>query len=292
MLDTLAAPTRSFELTCRGRSFAVFDTPLLRAAAQDFADGRNEGMLQFFDAALPRCGKFVDFGAYVGFTSLYAATQIRSVHAFEVSPTNHALLRANIACNGDLAQRIIVQNLALGDRHGTVEVCGRAVADAGARIASSLHCGSWYGRPEATVAMRAACEIIGEIGVDGGTLLKIDIEGAEYHTVPSIADPLRDTKPFVHLAFHPGNIVVSDDEYVNAVTRLRSALEIAESLAHYRYMYAYTPDGWTCIDPPSRPYFLRQYLLAPKRAPGSATSHYGFVDSIGFSDVLLGELTG
>ncbi|MBV8400280.1 MAG: hypothetical protein JOZ17_16295, partial [Acetobacteraceae bacterium] len=105
------------------------------------------------------------------------------------------------------------------------------------------------------------------IGVTGRTLLKIDIEGAEYLVVPAIAALLAETKPYLHLSFHPFNLVAGEDEYLNAVLRLRRGLQIAEALAPYRYMYFFDQGQWQCITGPDRMTLLRHYLLQPKLVP-------------------------
>jgi hypothetical protein len=143
------------------------------------------------------------------------------------------------------------------------------------------------GQAEAVVPMIDAAAELGGLGIDTRTLIKIDIEVAEYQVIPALATLLAARKPFVHVSFHPFNIVVSDDPYVNAVARLRSALVVAEALASYRFMHVFTRDGWVCIDPPSRLHFLRHYLLAQKQVPRSPTPYYGFTDAVGFSDDKL-----
>jgi FkbM family methyltransferase len=283
----------SFSITCRGRTFHALDTPLVHHAAAEFGSGFEEGTLRFFDAVLPRCDRMFDCGAYIGFTALYAASAVAQVHAFEPSPANFALLQCNIAFNEALASRIAVHNHALGEADGTATIYVKGVADSGASLRRDVQRDRVvHGHAEAVVPVRAATPVLSRLGLDARSLLKIDIEGAEYDVVPNLAGLLEERRPFVHISFHPFNVVISDDEYVNAVARLRSALTVAEALSHYRFMYMFTADGWVCIDPPSRPHFLRHYLLAPKSVPRIATAQYGFTDAVGFSDEPLDELGG
>ena len=102
--------------------------------------------------------------------------------------------------------------------------------------------------------------VLEEVGLSPDVLLKIDIEGAEYEVVPAIADLLRRERPFLHISFHPFNLVRGTDEYLNQIARLQAALAIAEAVAPYRHMYFHTPQGWTRIDRSDRLALLSQYL--------------------------------
>ena len=267
-----------------GRSFRVVDEPVVAAALAEFTSGFEEGTLRLFDAVLPECDRMVDFGAYVGFTALSAATIGVAVDAFEASPTNHALLAANVTLNPQLASRIRVQCCAVGDKDGRGTLYGKGFANSG----SSLHCaiergGTIRGRPEAEVRIRDASAVVEEIGIDPATLLKIDIEGAEYAVVPAIAPLLSARKPILHLSFHPFNIV-AEDEYRTALARLGASLRLAEALSCYRHIYGYHHGGWTRIDLADRMQFLQRYLLVPKSLPRIASAQYGFVDAWAFAD--------
>ena len=79
--------------------------------------------------------------------------------------------------------------------------------------------------------------------MDGRTLLKIDIEGAEYDVLRVIAPLLAEHKPWLHVSFHPFNLVARGDAYHNALLRLRCALSAAEALAPYRFMHLYGDGG-------------------------------------------------
>ena len=268
-----------------GRSFRVTDHPLALAAAREFCSGFEEGTLRFFDAVLPRCSRMVDFGAYIGFTALYAATHVETVFAFEPSPVNHELLARNVAENPALASRIRLFRHGLGARDELVTLYAKGTADSGSSVFRQVERDRVLStQPNAVVPVRDAAVVLHEIGMDGRTLLKIDIEGAEYEVLRGIASLLADHKPWLHVSFHPFNLVAGGDPYHNALLRLRSALSAAEALAPYRYMHLYEDDAWCTIGPAERMDFLRQYLLSAKPVPRIATPQYGFVHAIAFSD--------
>lgn len=284
---TLEAP-RTARVTQGGRSFERSDHPLIAAAAAEFCSGFEAGTLRFFNAALPYCDRMVDFGAYVGFTALYAASCGANVFAFEPSPGNFALLSENVAANPELARRIRLFRHGLGVREESVTLYAKGRADSGSSIFRDVErAGLVRGAPDATVALRDADAVLREVGLDHRTLLKMDIEGAEYLVLPAIAALLADRKPWLHVSFHPFNLVQGRDSYANAVTRLRAALQVAEAVSSYRYMHFFTDGGWTTIAPEERMDFLRQYLLKPKPVPRVASPQYGFVDAVGFSEQAL-----
>lgn len=275
-------------VTQRGRSFARIGHPLVAAAAAEFSSGFEAGTLRFFDVALPHCDRMVDFGAYVGFTTLYAATHGTAVHAFEPSPGNFALLSANVAANPALARHITLHRHGLGAREEVVTLYAKGQADSGSSIFRDVErAGVLRGAPDAAVALRDAASVLQEVGLDGRTLLKIDIEGAEYTVLPAIAALLAAHRPWLHLSFHPFNLVAGCDPYTNAVTRLRAALQVAEAVGFYRYMHLYSDDVWTTIAPADRMDFLRHYLLQPKPVARIGSPQYGFVDAVAFSDEAL-----
>ena len=132
-MDMLAEPPAQI-VGRGGRSFQVTDHQLAAAAAREFCSGFEEGTLRFFDAVLPRCTRMVDFGAYIGFTALYAATHVETVFAFEPSPVNHELLARNVAENPELASRIRLFRHGLGARDEEVTLYGKGTADSGSSV--------------------------------------------------------------------------------------------------------------------------------------------------------------
>jgi len=275
-------------VTRGGRSFCLTGDALAVAAAREFCSGFEEGTLRFFDAVLPRCTRMVDFGAYIGLTALYAATHVETVFAFEPSPVNYELLARNVAENPGLAPRIRLFRHGLGARDGMATLYAKGVADSGSSVFRDVEReGLVSARPDAVIPLRDAAVVLREIGIDRHSLLKIDIEGAEYDVLRAIAPVLAEAKPWLHVSFHPFNLVAAGDAYHNALLRLRSALAVAEALASYRFMHLYDHEAWCTIGPAERMDFLRQYLLSAKPVPRVATPQYGFVHGIAFSDEAL-----
>jgi FkbM family methyltransferase len=275
-------------LSVRGRSFQVIDHPVVTAGAAEFAGGFEEGTLRFFDAALPRCERMIDCGAYVGLTTLYAASHGVAITAFEPSRVNFQFFAANVAANPLLAPRITIHNHGVGACDETVTLFAKGFADSGSSVFRIVERGGAVaGRPDATVALRQADEALREAGLNDRTLLKIDIEGAEYAVLPAIAGLLAEHKPWLHLSFHPFNLAADRDPYAAAVHRLRAGLQVAEATACYRFLHLFAEGDWCTVGPEDRMGFLRQYLLQPKPVPRIASPQFGFVDAVAFSDQPL-----
>ncbi|MBN8901788.1 MAG: hypothetical protein BGO51_27365 [Rhodospirillales bacterium 69-11] len=287
-MDATIERPQEAEVEQRGRRFAHASHPVIRAAAAEFSSGFEAGTLRFFDVALPHCDRFVDFGAYVGFTSLYAATHGVEVTAFEPNPHSFALLRANLAANPDLAPRIRARAQGVGARDEAVTLYAKGAVDSGASVFQDVERAVLVrGAPTATVQLRDAAAVLTEIGVDRRTLVKIDIEGAEYAVLPALGALLSARKPWLHVSFHPFNLPPGADAYADTIMRLRAGLEVAELLAGYRFMHLFADGFWTTIGSVERMDFLRHYLLRPKKVARIASPQYGFVDAVAFSEVPL-----
>ena len=291
--DPVAAPRATRTVAWRGHAFAVARHGVVEEALRMFCSEFEAGTRQFFDAVLPDCDNMIDVGAHVGLTTLYAAGRVGRVAAFEPSPVNFDFLTRNVALNPELRPRISLFAEGLGDRDERVALYAKAFGDSGSSIFQDVERARVVrGAAVATVPLRHAPTVLSEIGLSARTLIKIDIEGAEYRVVPAIADLLAETRPFLHLSFHPFNLLAGADEYATTLLRLRRSLEIAAALAHYRFMYFYVAGKWVCLESANRMDFLRQYLLRPKPVERVGTPQYGFIDAVAFADENIQALGG
>lgn len=138
----------------------------------------------------------------------------------------------------------------------------------------------------ANIRLRDAAAVLREIGTDRRTLLKIDIEGAEYRVLPAIAPLLAEAKPWLHISFHPFNLV-GTDQYATELLRLRGMLDVAEALMPYRFLHVYSNGIWESVDADDRLEFLRHHLLRAKPVPRIRTPQFGFIKSVAFSEQPL-----
>lgn len=287
-MDAAVGGLASETLDVHGRSFRIYSHPVVCAGAREFACGFDEGMLRFFDAVLPRCDHMIDCGAYIGFTTLYAARNDVDVTAFEPSPVNFQFLSANVEANPVLAPRIAVYNQGIGVRDEPATLYAKAYADSGSSVFQVVErARPIAARPDGTVRLRCASDLLRRAGLNGRTLLKIDIEGAEYAVLPALAELLAERKPWLHVSFHPFNLAADRNPYEAAISRLGAAMQVAEATSSYRYLHLFAEDAWHTIRSADRIAFLRQYLLQPKAVPRVASLQYGFVDAVAFSEEPL-----
>jgi len=203
-MDALIDGAAIRTLDVRGQSFHIHNHPVVIAGATEFAGGFEEGTLRFFDAALPRCDRMIDCGAYIGFTTLYAASHGVGVTAFEPSAVNFQFLSANVTPTRRWRRESPCTTTASAFVTNLRRCTRKGYADSGSSVFQVVERGrAIAGRFGASVELRAAAEVLLRAGLNARTLLKIDIEGAEYAVLPAIADLLAEHKPWLHVSFHP-----------------------------------------------------------------------------------------
>ena len=175
-------------------------------------------------AALCRPGiAFLDIGAWVGPTTLFAAACGAQVTAVEADPRAIELLRGNVAANPALAGRISVLAGAASAVAGSVRIA--APRKPGDSMTSVLVSGTPH--VFEVPALTPADLLAGLPARRTGLVVKIDIEGAEYGLVPALGPALPDDTAAVLLAFHPRLMTGagrSGDEIATATQACFSAL--------------------------------------------------------------------
>lgn len=271
-------------ITCRGRQWWVLDHPLVDHAVAELVSGFEDSTLQFFDAALPHCARLIDVGGYFGLLSLYAGDRVNQVTIFEPSPTHRSILQANLAFNPILAARSTLIPAAMGAHASEQPLYRKAFADSGASLFEVVERQNLRrGEAEAVVRVLPAASALTEAGLDRATLLKIDIEGAEYEVIPAIAAVLAQHLPFLQVSFHPFNLVVPDDAVGTTLLRLRRMIDVVAALRCYPFWYLLGPGGWREITADHFAAFLRDELLNAKPVARIASPQYGLIDGVAFS---------
>jgi FkbM family methyltransferase len=144
---------------------------------------------------------FLDIGAWVGPTSLFAAMLGAEVVSVEADPRAAELLRANIAANPALAARLRVIEKAASPTAGTLRL--GAPRKPGDSMSSALLGGLANAWEVQTIQPQALLEAVKAAG-GGPLVVKIDIEGGEYALLPALAPLLSGTRTRAAIvAFHP-----------------------------------------------------------------------------------------
>jgi len=127
---------------------------------------------------------FIDVGANIGYFTLLARSMGKHVVAIEPLPLNLRLLYANLNANGWI-EGVEVYPVGLSDRPGLRSLYG-------SKTDASLVPG-WSGASEAfqqTIPVTTLDTILGDRFVDRRVVIKMDIEGHEFHALLGASDIL------------------------------------------------------------------------------------------------------
>jgi FkbM family methyltransferase len=142
---------------------------------------------------------FLDIGAWVGPTTLYAAALGARVLAVEADPAAFAQLSANVAANPQFGAQISLLHAAAGPRPGTMHL--GAPRKLGDSMSSVLIAGSGAAGFEAPVVTPAA--LLSRLPPGAALAVKIDIEGGEYDLLPALQPLAERCNQGLLVAFHP-----------------------------------------------------------------------------------------
>jgi FkbM family methyltransferase len=161
--------------------------------------GRWEpGTLAVLDELVDERTTFVDLGAWVGPTTLYAAALARRVVAVEADPAALDQLRRNLAANPDLSSRIEVVAKAIHPMAGPVSLgAKRKAGDSMSSILLANGPSTW------TVEGIRPAELAAQLQDDERIVLKLDVEGAEYGLLPHLGPLLTPRTGAILVSFHP-----------------------------------------------------------------------------------------
>jgi FkbM family methyltransferase len=201
MTDAAPAPSRDGwrETHLRGRRLVVTDdkpTFWDRAAAGAW----EPELLAVLEAQVSPGAVFLDIGAWVGPTALFAALLGAEVVAVEADPAAADRLAANLAANPGLAPHVRVLRRAASARPGRIRL--GAARKPGDSMSSVLHAAreaSWEAEAATPADLFAAAQEAGP----GPLVVKIDIEGGEYDLLPALAAALPGRTRALIAAFHP-----------------------------------------------------------------------------------------
>lgn len=142
--------------------------------------------------------RWVDIGAWIGPTALYAAAKGAQVDAYECDPVALRALKANLALNPEL--RVRVNEFALGAENkyqiGRSNQLGNSETSLIRPPEDHLWC--------AAVPVCDALEIFQAKGYasDPHTIVKMDVEGSEFVILPRLAELISDSRCVWLVSFH------------------------------------------------------------------------------------------
>lgn len=140
-------------------------------------------------------GTYIDIGAWIGPTVLPAARLADHVIAYEPDPVAGEELRANIALNG--LSNVEIRQVALLDHDGQMPFGPGRGSAMGASTSTLM-----FGDRSLLVGTRDAAVEFDSPEFSKCSLLKIDVEGAEYVLVPRLRRYLENAGPTLLLSTH------------------------------------------------------------------------------------------
>lgn len=163
------------------------------------------------DQFLDRDHDYLDIGAWIGPTVLYGARKARHVWCFEPDPEAFRALAWNIDLNG--LGNVSAFAAALSRDVGIARMAGMR-GEKGDSTTSLLNPGGAAGTDVLTIGWE---QFARSVDLSGVSLVKMDIEGAEFDVLPTLLPWLRKRRPALYLSTHGPYI---DPEF--RISRLRA----------------------------------------------------------------------
>lgn len=186
------------DIRIRNAAFSVVDGPQTPFWGRVSTGHWEPGTFAAIESQLTPETIVLDFGAWIGPVTLFAASQAKQVIAFEPDPVAANELRANIALNPALAPKITVMERAVWPEKGAVRLGAKTAQ--GDSMSSVHHKGSAVSWSVETIT---PADIAALLPPEGPVFIKIDTEGAEYSIVPVLAPLLARKDVTALVSFHP-----------------------------------------------------------------------------------------
>ncbi len=138
---------------------------------------------------------YLDIGAWIGPTVLYGARKARHVHCFEPDPTAFRHLAWNLDLND--IRNVSAFGVALSDQFGVARMAS-ARGEPGDSTSSLLLDGE-HGTDALTISWEQF-EAVNDLS--NVSLVKMDIEGAEFSVLPNLVPWLEKQRPVLLLSTH------------------------------------------------------------------------------------------
>jgi FkbM family methyltransferase len=191
---------------------------------------------------------YLDIGAWIGPTTLFGARKARHVWCFEPDPAAFRALAWNLELND--MRNVSAFPVAISEGFGVARMASFG-GERGDSMTSLLNAGGAQGVDVVTIGWEA---FAGAVDLSGVSLVKMDIEGAEFDVLPTMLPWLKAQRPALYLSTHA--------PFLDAETRAVRMRALAESLSFYgtcldgRGM-AVTPEAFTRLETLERyPTFL------------------------------------
>lgn len=159
---------------------------------------------------------YLDIGAWIGPTVLYGARKARRVWCFEPDPVAFRHLAWNLELNN--LRNVSAFSVALSDGLGITRMASMD-GEAGDSTTSLLTSDTAHGHDVVTLGWD---QFSSAVDLSGVSLVKMDIEGAEYAVLPHLIPWLQQQRPALFLSTHAP--FLDEDTRADRMTALFEAL--------------------------------------------------------------------
>ncbi|MEO5351888.1 MAG: FkbM family methyltransferase [Magnetococcus sp. XQGC-1] len=180
----------------------------------------------------------LDVGAWIGGTALFCAHLAEKVYLFEPDVVALNILRGNLSLNPPLGSKMTLIEAGLGVADDFVPFYNNSLGNSGSSQLSFEYGKDGVGQKAAGhIRLIDARRFLSGLDMSKVSLIKMDIEGAEYDLIPYIAPLLEEYRPTLLLSLHPlklgGKGSITEDRFY----RFARSVAVFESLAHYPYIF-------------------------------------------------------
>lgn len=151
-------------------------------------------LTRWIDRRLGRGDLFIDVGANIGYFSLLASKLVGAsgkVVAIEALPQIHRKLECNLKQNG--AYNVRTVNVAAWDKSEKVKIFSRKDRPSATTTLMGEWADKWQLREELEIEARPLSLILTPEEIQTARLIKIDVEGAEWHIISDMTSWLAQT---------------------------------------------------------------------------------------------------
>lgn len=175
------------------------------------------------DAHLDKDHDYLDIGAWIGPTVLYGAAKARRVYCFEPDPVAFRHLAWNLELNQ--VQNVSAFSVALSQKVGLARMASFG-GEAGDSMTSLLNDGE-HGSDVVTLGWE---DFAGSADLSRVSLVKMDIEGAEFDVLPQLLPWLKSQRPALYLSTHA--------PFLDESERRSRMQQLADQLSFYNACHA------------------------------------------------------
>lgn len=175
---------------------------------------------------------FLDVGAWIGPTTLWAAAHGAVVHSFEPDPIALKALSINVHSNTELSGKISIIPCAASDTSGDLEIYSSSLGNSETSVfpTVSRHNNIIRAQTKITVPKIDISNYVRQIGPQNNKIfMKMDIEGGEFDLLPKFVETARKYHIDIYATIHPQNLVKESE----VESELHRALATIKVLSEY-----------------------------------------------------------